>query len=228
MATSGVFTTNPEIADLVRESFERAQIKAQDVQWAHIESAIRSANFVMQDFSSKGVKAYELKLVTQLVTGGTAAYTLTEGARIFTAVLRRDNIDIPILQISREDYEDIPNKTLTGRPSELFLDPATYGVTPRTYYLWQVPENSTDIVRMWVIRRPETINKLNQDAPIAFEWQDAFCDALGLRLAKKFNPSAVQMLAGDAPASFETARMADRDRAPVRFRMSTRGRRGWR
>lgn len=228
MATSGAFTTNPEVADLLRESFERAGIRPSDIDWTRIESALRSAGHVMQDFSNKGVKAYELALVTQVVTTSTASYALSTAGRIFTAVLRRDGIDTPLVTISREDYEDIPDKANEGRPSEIFFDAAQYGVTPRSFYLWPVPENSSDIVRMWVIRRPETINSLSDTAPISFEWQDAFCDALALRLAKKFNPDFVEGLERDFARSFHEARLADRDRAPVRMRMSTRGRRGWR
>lgn len=228
MATSGVFTTNPEIADLLREAFERAGIKSTDIDWPRIESALRSANYVLQDFSNRGAKAYEMALVSQTVTAGTPNYTLAEGAQVFTAVLRRDGVDTPLVRISREDYEDIPVKTTQGRPSEIFFDSNAYGVAPRTYWLWQVPENSTDSVRLWVLRRPETVRALGDTLPISFEWQDAFCDALAARLSKKFNPDLASALVGDAAKSFSAAREADRDRAPVRMRMSTRGRRGWR
>lgn len=228
MATSGVFTTNPEIADLAREAFERAGIRPQDIDWPRIESALRSAGYVLTDFANRGAKAYEMQLVSQTVTANVSSYTIDPGAQVFTAVLRRSGIDTPLVKISREDWEDIPNKANPGRPSEIFFDMASYGVEPRTYYVWPVPENSSDVIRLWVLRRPESITALSQTAPVSWEWQDAFCDALALRLAKKFNPSFVQSLQPDAAASFIVARQNDRDRAPTRMRMSTRGRRGWR
>lgn len=228
MATSGVFTTNPEIADLCRESFERAGVRPSDIDWPRIEAALRSANFVLVDFANKGVKSYQMSLVTQTVTANEPAYTIDPGAQVFTAVLRRSGIDTPLVRISREDYEDIPNKAQPGRPSEIFFDMGTYGVTPRTFYLWPVPENSSDVVRMWVLQRPESVTQLAQTPPISWEWQDAFCDALALRLAKKFNPSLIQSLTADSLASFGVAQQADRDRSPLRLRVSTRGSRGWR
>lgn len=229
MATSGLFSNNPEIADLLREAFERAQIKTTDPDWTRIESAIRSANFVMQDFAARGAKQYQMQLVTQTTQTGNPTYTIDPGAYLFTAGLRRNGADTPILPISRSDYEEIPNKAVSGRPSEIWLDGGTYGVAPRTYKVWPVPENTSDIIRLWVLRRPETItSNLTQTAPISYEFQDAFCDALALRIAKKFNPSIAQALTGDAERSFLLAHALERDRAPVRFRVSTRGRRGWR
>lgn len=228
MATSGVFTTNPDIADLLREAYERIGIPPGRITFEHIDSAVRSANYALLELANQGCKAYELTLVSQALTAGTAEYSLGTGARIFTASLRRDSIDTPVLQIAREDYEDIPNKAQIGRPSELFLDAATYNITPRPYTLWQVPDRSTDTLRMWVLRRPETITTLAQESPIAFEWQDAFCDELSKRLARKWAPDRFPDAEAAAMHSFKLARENDRDRAAVRMRVSFRGRRGWR
>lgn len=229
MATSGVFTYNPEIADLLRESFERILLKPSDIGYDKIESGVRSANFVLQEFSNRGFKAYEMALVSQTVTAGDKDFTLPANAlRVFTAVLRRGGVDTPMVTISREDYEAIPNKESKGRPSELFVDAGAAGITARTVNLWPVPENSTDIVRMWTLRRPERVVGLAEEPGIAIEWIDAFCAALAARLAAKYAPALESTRKADAEQAFQYARDADRDRAPLRMRMSTRGRRGWR
>lgn len=228
MATSGAFTTNPDIADLLREAYERIGIPPSRINFEHVDAGVRSANYALNHLGNQGMKAYELVLVSQALTSGLASYSLGTGARIFTAALRRDGVDTPMLQIAREDYEHIPNKAQTGRPTELFLDAATYNISPRTYYLWQVPDRSTDTLRMWVLRRPESITTLAQESPISFEWQDAFCDELAKRLARKYAPDRLAEATAAAGESFRLARENDRDRASVRLRMSTRGRRGWR
>lgn len=230
MATSGVFTYNPEIADLLREAFERVLIKPSDIGYDKIESGIRSMNLLLQEWSNRGFKGYEMVQVNQtLSTQGAASFTLPASVlRIFTAVLRRSSIDTPLVMISREDYEAIPAKTTQGRPTELFLDAGVSGLTVRTVYVWPTPENTTDVVRMWCLRRPEAITSIAQEPGISSEWTDAFAAGVAVRLARKYAPKLVADLHEEAQSAFNLARDADRDRSPLRLRMSTRGRRGWR
>lgn len=230
--TSGTFGWDPVNADLFRECFERALINPAHATFDQIESCIRSANFVMQALSNASCKQYELQFYNYPTIQGTALYVFPQTyLRPFTSTRRRAGVDIPVLNISRWDYEDIPNKAALGAPSENFWDASgAYAGSPRSMYLWPTPENSTDEMRHWMIRSPEIITSLNETAPISTEWLDAFCDGVALRLAKKFNPQAVQTndMVNQAMATMTAARQADRETAPARFRVSSRGRRGWR
>jgi hypothetical protein len=230
--TSGTFGWDPLNADLFRECFERALIDPALAPYNQIESAIRSANFVMQALSNAGAKQYEMQFYDYSTIQGTPSYVFPQMyLRPFTSTRRRAGVDIPVLNISRWDYEDIPNKLVYGAPSECFWDASgAYAGSPRTMYLWPNPENSTDVMRHWMIRSPEIITSLGETAPISTEWLDAFCDGVALRIAKKFNPAAVQQndMVNQAMATMQAARQADRETAPARFRMSARGRRGWR
>ena len=232
MSTSGQFGFDPINADILRECFERALIDPSNAPFDQIESAIRSANFTMQALSNSGAKQYELQLYTYTVALNQPSYVFPqEFLRPFTSTRRRAGVDIPVLNISRWDYEDIPNKLSNGAPSECFWDASgAYASQPRTMYLWPVPENSTDVMRHWMIRSPEIITGIAETAPISTEWLDAFCDDLALRIARKFNPSAIQTndMVNTRANSFMAARQADRETAPARFRVSSRGRRGWR
>jgi hypothetical protein len=232
MATSGQFGWDPLYADLLRECFERALIDPALAPYNQIESAIRSSNFVMQALSNAGAKQYEMQFYQYTVVQGQAAYVYpAEFLRPFVVTRTRAGVQIPVLSISRWDYQDIPVKFAVGAPSECFWDAGgDYAGSPRTMYLWPVPENSTDLISQWMIRTPEVITSLAETAPISTEWLDAFCDALALRIAKKFNPAAVQQndMVNQAMATMSAARQADRETSPARFRMSSRGRRGWR
>jgi hypothetical protein len=232
MSTSGQFGWNPLGADILRECFERALIDPANASYDKIESALRSANFAMQQLNNLGAKQYELAFYEYTVVQGQASYVFpAQYLYPFTMTRRRAGVDIPVLAISRWDYEDIPNKADTGATSEAFWDASgAYAGSARTMYLWPVPENSTDVMRQWMIRSPEVITAITETLPISTEWLDAFCDIVALRVARKFNPQAVQQnnMENVAAMSFTAAREADRERAPARFRVSARGRRGWR
>lgn len=232
MTTSGTFSWDPLNADILRECFERAIIDPANVSYDKIESALRSANFAMQQLNNLGAKQYEMNFYQFTVVQGQASYVFpAQYLSPFTMTRRRAGVDIPVLSISRWDYEDIPNKLDVGATNEAFWDAGgVYAGSPRTMYLWPVPENSTDIMRFWMIHSPEVITSIGETLPISTEWLDAFCDIVALRIARKFNPQAIQQndMANLAGMSFTAARQADREKAPARMRVSSRGRRGWR
>lgn len=232
MATSGLFGWDPLNADILRECFERAIIDPALAPYDQIESALRSANFAMQQLNNIGAKQYEMNFYQFTTVQGQASYVFpAQYLAPFTMTRLRAGVDIPVLPISRWDYEDIPNKAVVGATNEAFWDASgVYAGSARTMYLWPVPENSTDVMRFWMIRVPEVITSIAETLPISTEWLDAFCDIVALRLARKFNPGAVQTndMVNTAGLSFTAARQADREKAPARFRVSARGRRGWR
>jgi hypothetical protein len=186
----------------------------------------------MQKLSNAGAKQYEMQFYEFPTIQGTPYYVMpAQYLRPFSVVRRRAGVDIPVLFISRWDYMDIPNKYVLGATSEIFWDAGgDYAGVARTMHCFPNPENSTDTMRAWFIRSPEIIGQITETAPISSEWLDAFCDQLALALAKKFNPQAVQAndMVNQMMASTLAARQADREIAPVRMRVSSRGRRGWR
>lgn len=230
MAESGVYTFQPEIADLLRESFERAQIKSTDIDYGRLESAVRSVNFLLGELHNRGAKAYEMELITQATTVGMESFALPQRvSRVLFATLRRDNIDVPLVPIAQYDYESVPSKSTQGRPVQFWENVTGTGNGARTVYIWPAGENTTDTIRMWCLRRPmeALASGIAQTPGIAFEWQDAFCDGLSVRIAQKFNPEVMGMCQSAYNKSLELARQADRDRAPTRFRVSPLyGRRG--
>jgi hypothetical protein len=235
---TGQYGYNPGYDDILADAFERALMNPAHQGIDRIMSALRSVNYVLQDFSNRGQKAYELAFYELPLVAGQASYVLPQQfLRPVVMTRRRDGVDIPILQISREDYEWIPNKLATGSVTEMFWDASgAFSAQPRTMYVWPVNDLSTDIMRLWFIQSPQIVDAqaLANTAPIATEWLDAFTDAVAVRLAQKFNQVALapppqgNNLLVAAAASFMAARQADRQTAPIRIRMSTRGRWGWR
>jgi hypothetical protein len=219
---------NPQFAEILSESFSRAEIRPINVTQEHIDEALRSANYLLTEFTNRGVNQYQLVEQDITTVSGTATYDLMAGAvDAWHVVYRRDGSDTPIWPFSRSDYHSIPDKDATGRPNQYFTDRGKEGNTTRTITLWPVPDRNNDTVKIWVWVRANKQDGLTPEAPIAAEFSDAFADGLALRLAKKFNRLKVRELTADYAISFPLAVTTARERAPLRLRMRgyTRGRR---
>lgn len=219
---------NPDFAELLSEAFSRIEIRPLQVTQEHIDEAIRSANFLLTDFTNRGVTQYQL--VKQQITteSGVAEYDLMDGALdVWHAVYTRDGVDTVIWPFSRSDYHSLPNKDNTGKPTQYVTERGKVGNATRTITVWPVPERDDDTIDLWVWARANGQTELSEDAPVAAEFIDAYADGLGLRLAKKFNRMKVKELKLDFEESFDRAFTTARERAPSRFRMRgyTRGRR---
>jgi hypothetical protein len=223
-------TFNPQFAQLLSEAFSRAQIRPLQVTQEHLDEAISSANFVLTEFTNLGVTQFQLVEQEIELEAGEATYELMEGALdAWHVMYRRDGMtDTPVWPIARSDYHSLPDKDTPGLSNQYFTERGKVGNERRTITLWPVPDRDTDTLSVWVWCRTDSqTNDISTTAPIAVEFIDAYADAIGLRMAKKFNRDAVAGLAKDAARSFDIAFSAARERTPARFRMRgyTRGRR---
>lgn len=223
-------TFNPEFAEILSESFSRALIRPMQVTQEHLDEALRSANFVLTQFTNLGVTQFQLVEQVIPLVDGTATYDLMEGALDAWHVMYiRDGMsETPVWPMARSDYHSLPDKESPGLANQYFTERGKTGNVTRTITLWPVPDRSTDSLSVWVWCRANTqTNDINLTAPIGVEFIDAYADAIALRMAKKFNPSVVSGLTVDAKESFGIAFSAARERTPVRLRMRgyTRGRR---
>ncbi len=226
MTTSGTYTFQPALDDYLTEAYSRILIRPDTINSTHIVEAIRSANLMLSVWPSMAAQQFQLKLcpvtVTQNVATIPAASFHAGALQIFSAVLHRDGFDVPMIRLARYDYEQIPSKTNTGRPDRFFWDGAGVDLSTRYMQLWPVPENSTDIVRAWVICRPQDVGGLVNTQDIGYEWYDAFAAGLAARLAEKFAPALYQDKVAIAGQALQLAMQGQRERGPSRFRVDYR------
>ena len=124
-----------------------------------------------------------------------------------------------IWPISRVDYLNIPKKTTLGRSYNYYVDKGKIGTTQRVIYLWPAPDRSTDVINYWAWTRHTDVTDMNAVSPMAYEWLDAYATEIGVRLALKYAPDRLAALVPLAMDAFKMAREANRERAPVRFKM---------
>jgi hypothetical protein len=219
MATSGTVAFRPDVEEIISEAYERCGIDPQTRTGDQAVSARRSLNLLFSEWANRGINYWTVsKNTLTLVEDQTTPYTLPEGTiDIIDAVVSdssgTDTSDQIINRISIADYNQIPNKTSSGKPSQYMLDKQ---YTPKIY-LWQIPNKSTYSIVYWSINQLEDINLSNQDADVPYRWSDCICAGLASKLALKYAADKYQILDSVYERSFNLAASSDNDGVSLRI-----------
>jgi len=145
MATSDSKVFSLNTAEVIEEAFELAGLEMRTGYDA--ATARRSLNIMFSDWANRGINLWTVEQVTLDLTSGTSTYTLNSYdvdvleavVRVFDSTTSSSYSDISIDRISRSEYLSLPDKTITGRPSQYFVDRKE---TP-VLYLYPTPDNTT-------------------------------------------------------------------------------------
>ena len=212
MATSGTVTFRPNIEEIISESFERCGIDPQTRTGHHAKAARRSLNLLFSEFANRGINYWTVTQNTLTLSDGTANYTLPAGTiDILDAVIREDSTDQIVNRITLQEYNQIPNKTNEGKPSQYMIDRQ---YTPIIYF-WLVPDK-TYTLNYWVMNQQEDITASNQDTDIPYRWTDTICAGLATKLAMKYAPDKFQLLNEVYERAFSFAASSDNDGVSLR------------
>ena len=219
MATSGTVAFRPDVEEIISEAYERCGIDPQTRTGDQAVSARRSLNLLFSEWANRGINYWTVsKNTLTLVEDQTTPYTLPAGTiDIIDAVVSdssgTDTSDQIINRISIADYNQLPNKTSSGKPSQYMLDKQ---YTPKIY-LWQIPNKSTYSIVYWSINQLEDINLSNQDADVPYRWSDCICAGLASKLALKYAADKYQILDSVYERSFNLAASSDNDGVSLRI-----------
>jgi hypothetical protein len=164
------------------------------------------------DWANRGLNLWTVTQTTQALTQGTATYTLAaDVVDILEMVLRRDGTDYEVERISRGEYLTFPNKTAQGRPSQFYFDRQIQPVIT----LWQPPENSTDILVYYYVRRLQDADTLVNTTDMPFRFYPCMVAGLAYYIAMKRAPDRLQILKAVYEEEFMRAADEDRDRVSL-------------
>jgi hypothetical protein len=218
MATSGTVTFRPNVEEIISEAFERCGVDTQTRTGHHAVAARRSLNLLFSEWSNRGINYWTVTNSTvTLVKDQTTPYTLPAGTVDLIDVVIRDSAtttDTSVQRISIAEYNQIPNKSSSGKPSQYLINRQ---YTP-TIYVWQIPDKTTYSLVYWAINQLEDISVSNEDADIPYRWSDCICAGLASKLAIKYAPDQFQLLDQLYERSFEFAASADNDGVSMRIR----------
>ena len=218
MAVSTSQDFNLDIDFIIQEAFER--LGGAPITGEEAASARRTLNLILADWQNKGVLLWTTELKTQTLVSTTATYDLgTSVTDILQAVIRRTvnsvSTDIEMTRITKEAFQQIPNKATKGKPIQYAIHRKR---EQPSIVVWPFPENSTDEVRMWAVRRFFNFDNSSDDPDVPYRFLPPLCAGLAYHMSMKrtgIPPTTIQLLKQEYDVSFGAAMEEDRQRADL-------------
>ena len=217
MGTSGTYDFSMDIDEVIQEATE--MIGGEQTLGHEPKSARRSINLLLQDWQNRGILLWTAGTTAISVSTSVTSYALTSSTIDVTeAVLRRDNIDLQLERITMEEYLKIPRKSQTGRPNQYAIRRERGNPV---LFLWPVPENTTDILKLEQVKHTEDVTKsAGQNADISRRFLPCLTTGLAYYMAMK-RPGVDVGRIGLLKAEYEERLMhamdEDRERASAYF-----------
>ena len=217
MARSGTYNFNLDIDEVIQEATE--MIGGEQTLGHTPQSARRSINLMLNDWQNRGVLLWSTFTTAVTVASSTTTYALADSvtdALEVTYAANTSSSDLALERISFEEYNVIPNKSQTGRPSQYSIK---RNVDNPTIHLYPVPDNSTGVLKVEGIRQLEDVNKsADQNADVPVRFLPALTCGLSYYLSMK-NPGIpgdrIQMLKMNYEEKLMRAMEEDRERASM-------------
>lgn len=114
---------------------------------------------------------------------------LTRPLKILSARLYNfiSGIDVPLEEMDRIEYEELPNKTSSGAINSFYYDRRGGANSTGLVYFWCAPSNIDEAVKMTVARPIEDFSAAGNDADLPQEWIRAIEWGLADELADEYD-----------------------------------------
>lgn len=189
MAVTGTQTVRDIITDALLDLEVGAiGVEADATLTAH---AVRMLNRVMKAWQLDDAAPSFLKASQTLTLTTAASYTLSpeRPVRILSARLKRAGIEIPMLRLSRDEYDDLPQKLTTGLPTQFYYDRQKEDAL---FYVWPVLAVAAgETVEITYEREFEDVD-INDNIDLPGEWWDVAVLQLASRLVHAYGSEAAK------------------------------------
>lgn len=177
MSVSGSITFTMNAVQMIDKAFHRLgkASEGEAVTARMYEDGLSSLNLIVK---SRIGTSDHLSLRTEgtlSLVANQASYTLSPFPLRVTSVRRRNSsgYDVPMNLLSREEYFDIPNKTVSpSTPISYYFDPQS---TSGTLYVWPAPDSNapTEFSLLYTyLRRPDDMLQSTDSLDMPQEWID--------------------------------------------------------
>ena len=220
MATSGTASFNLDLSELVEEAFERAGSELRSGY--DLRTARRSLNLMFTDWANRGVNMWTIEQGTIPMVAGTGTYNLpSDTVDLIEHAIRTGSgtgqADLSVSRISVSTYAAIPNKLVTGRPIQVYIDRVS--PTP-TANVWPIPDTAqTYTLIYWRLRRIQDAGTGVNTMDVPFRFLNCMVAGLAYMLSMKV-PGGIDrigLLKQQYDEAWELAATEDRDKSSSRF-----------
>jgi hypothetical protein len=198
--------------DLVTASLRLigAVAPGESLEAAEATDGLSALNRMIQSWSNDSLMIHAVTAETALtLTPSDGTYTLGASGNITTrpikierALIRDAGTDYPLTELSAQEFTEISQKSITGRP-QYFYDDGAY--PQRVITLYPIPSAADSLVLY--TKRPLTeIATLNTDISLPPGYEEALIYNLAIRLAPEYGratPQEVVLIAQESRAGLE-------------------------
>jgi hypothetical protein len=196
MSTSGTATFSRNRDQLIKSAlrkcsaFESGETPDSD----SIQDASDALNAMIKHWQASGIHIWRMAEATLTPVIGQASYSLgtvpsekplkiTSARRFNTTSL----IDVPLQEMDRIEYQEMPNKTTTGAVNSFFYDRRAATNATGLIYLWPAPETTDEVIKYTYARPIQDFNAAGDDADFPPEWTRAVEWGLADELADEYD-----------------------------------------
>ena len=218
MATSETVAFRPNVEEIITEAYERCGLDIQTRTGDQAISARRSLNLLFSEWANRGINYWTVTQNTLNLAQGTSVYNLPAGVLDFLDVVIYDSAestrtDTILNRITISEYNQIPNKSDTGKPNQYMLDKGRQTGSNNIYkiFVWQTPDKSTYRLNYWAMTQLDDVTLSNQDTDIPYTWSECICAGLASKLSLKYAPDKYPLLKSIYDEAFNFASTNDSD-----------------
>lgn len=230
MSTSGTVAYSLTSTQLIEAAFGNLGIaqEGEALTPRMYQDGLRALNLLIKTWGAHP-RLWIMEEGSLAMVADTPSYVITpKPLRITEARYRNtaSQIDVPMSEMSRQEYFDQPNKTTSPSiPVNFYFDPQT---ATGTLYLWPCPSTTTAsayTVKYTYVRRMESMVATNDELDLPQEWQEAVIWNLSKRLAAQYpvnDPNQMGLVIGMAGETYSALMQWDNEPASLFMQPDTR------
>jgi hypothetical protein len=216
VATSGSVDYSLTAREVIQYALRKTNLLAlgETADSDMVDAALVELNVLCKEWM-KYPQIWRLKEGYVALVSDTASYSLTPRPyKVFSVRYRNaSSMDLPMREMTKDEYYDLPDKTSNGIPTQWYFDPQR---DTSSVYTWPVLETATtETLRVSYQRRYEDVDALTNEVDISQEHLSTVGHNLAARLADNFGRSGphIDRVIQRAGHLFES--MLDLDRPEV-------------
>lgn len=190
MAVSNSTDFRLTAAELIEEARAKIGINADEepLEAHELVRGLRTLTMMLKAWQSDGVMIWTFSEGAITLAQGDVDYVCGSGGDFITVPfeitdmrINRGGNDIPMFQMSREEYYALPNKTTQGYPTQWYYDRQR---DTGTVYVWPAPDVTGGTLKFTYRRIIMDIDAAPDDFDLPPEWHEAIVYNLADRFAE--------------------------------------------
>jgi hypothetical protein len=168
---------------------------------SHVRFGLRKLRRMLLSWQNLDYNVWLKAEQTVTLAAATRVYTLSpvRPLRILSARVVTSGIETPLQELTRQDYDTLPLKTSTGRPTSYHYDRQREDAR---FYVWPVPGAVGDTIKITYARQIEPMETFGAEVDVPEEWEDAVVYGLAVSLSSAYSRTPpIDLAAGSLNAA---------------------------